>query len=264
MVSRYPKEMEDFVREHLDGLTNRQLAELTNERFGTDLNASKMKSYIGNHGLSRKIRGSDPEPYYKLPKEHREFILENYKGTGYREMIEKLRNKFGAEYTFNQIKGFYGRNHLDSGLTGYKFTKETCPHPPKGTHFYPPSEFKKGHRPVNWKPVGSERTNTDGSRMIKVAEPNVWRLKARVVWEEANGPIPPNHVIVHLDGNAENCELGNLEILSRSALVRANQKHLLHSDPDLTATGIALAKLRAKAFEVKKQRKQKRKGEPTQ
>jgi hypothetical protein len=30
---------------------------------------------------------------------------------------------------------------------------------------------------------------------VKVAEPNVFKLKHRIVWEKANGPIPENHVI---------------------------------------------------------------------
>ena len=53
-----------------------------------------------------------------------------------------------------------------------------------------PTMFKKGQTPVNHRDVGSERVNVDGYLEIKVAEPNRWRLKHRVIWEQVNGAIP--------------------------------------------------------------------------
>ena len=45
--------------------------------------------------------------------------------------------------------------------------------------------FAKGNVPPNHRPVGSERISKDGYIEVKVAEPNKWRLKQRVVYEEA-------------------------------------------------------------------------------
>ena len=206
MGKRYPEEMKAFVADHIDGRTNKQLAELVNETFGTDLNAGTMKTYINNHHLHRTVRGRDPEPYYRIPKEHREFILAHYKGAGYLQMAVMLREEFGTEYTFNQIKGFYGRNHLDSGCRGFRFTKETCPHPPKGTHFCPETEFKKGHRPHNWKPVGSERTNADGTVMVKTGEKTYEELAAEndQLLEELRSVERQNDTLEHACGKLEN------------------------------------------------------------
>jgi hypothetical protein len=76
--------------------------------------------------------------------------------------------------------------------------------------------FAKGHVPTNHKPVGSERVSVDGYVEVKVAEPNKWRLKHRLVWEEAHGPIPPGHNIQFRDGNRQNLSLDNLYMISRA------------------------------------------------
>ena len=76
--------------------------------------------------------------------------------------------------------------------------------------------FKKGNRTHNYKPVGSERVNVDGYVEVKVADPGKWRLKHRVIWEEAHGPIPRGHNVQFRDGNSQNLSLDNLYLISRS------------------------------------------------
>lgn len=78
------------------------------------------------------------------------------------------------------------------------------------------TQFKPGNKPKNWKPVGSERVNVDGYCEIKVAEPRKWKLKPRVIWEEANGAIPPGYNIQFKDHNPQNCTLENLYMISKS------------------------------------------------
>lgn len=83
--------------------------------------------------------------------------------------------------------------------------------------------FRKGHRPENHREVGSERVNVDGYIEIKVAEPNKWRLKHRVVWEQSFGPIPKGHNVQFRNGNRQDCSLENLYLISRSEqLVKQN------------------------------------------
>ena len=61
--------------------------------------------------------------------------------------------------------------------------------------------FKKGNRPHNYRPVGSERITVDGFVEIKVADPNKWDLKSRVIYQEKYGKIPKGYKIIYLDGN---------------------------------------------------------------
>lgn len=87
--------------------------------------------------------------------------------------------------------------------------------------------FAKGHVPTNHKPVGSERVSVDGYVEVKVAEPNKWRLKHRVVWEEAHGPIPAGHNVQFRNGNSQDIRLENLFLISKAEQMR--DKNSIHA-----------------------------------
>ena len=75
--------------------------------------------------------------------------------------------------------------------------------------------FKKGDKCWNHREVGSERVNVDGYIEIKVAEPNRWRLKHRVIWERVNGAIPRGHNVQFKNHNPLDCRIENLYLISR-------------------------------------------------
>ncbi len=83
-----------------------------------------------------------------------------------------------------------------------------------------PTMFRKGNVPRNHRPVGSERVNADGYVEVKVAEPNKWRMKHRVVWEEANGPIPEGYNIQFRNRNRQDVRIENLYLISRAEQLR--------------------------------------------
>lgn len=100
------------------------------------------------------------------------------------------------------------------------------------------TQFKKGQlsgrAKLNFKPIGTILTDTEGYQRIKVRhavhgkEPTgfgnvkVWPLLNRYVWEQAKGPIPPKHTICFKDGDRSNCKLENLELVSRADLAKRN------------------------------------------
>ena len=81
-----------------------------------------------------------------------------------------------------------------------------------------PTMFKKGNKPHNTKPIGTinVRADTQGRlyQYIKIKD-SQWELLQRYVWTQANGEIPPGSVVIFLDGNYLNCELNNLQVISR-------------------------------------------------
>ncbi len=101
--------------------------------------------------------------------------------------------------------------------------------------------FKKGHTPANHKPLGSERINVDGYIEIKIAEPNIWDLKHRVVWREINGEIHQGYNIQFKDKNRQNCDIDNLYIIHRKLQIRKNS--ILNYPPELRKTFRYLGKL---------------------
>lgn len=90
---------------------------------------------------------------------------------------------------------------------------------PKGVRVFPDTEFKPGIVPTNKLPVGSERIRVckNGTRraFIKIAEPNIWQLRAIMVWESIHGPLPKNLLIHHKDRNPLNDKPENLVALTR-------------------------------------------------
>lgn len=79
-----------------------------------------------------------------------------------------------------------------------------------------PTMFKKGQTPVNHRDVGSERVNVDGYIEIKVAEPNRWRLKHRLIWEQVNGAIPKGFNVQFKNHNRQDCRIENLYLISKA------------------------------------------------
>lgn len=79
-----------------------------------------------------------------------------------------------------------------------------------------PTMFKKGQTPLNHRDVGSERVNVYGYIEIKVAEPNRWRLKHRIIWEQVNGAIPKGFNVQFKNHNRKDCRIENLYLISKA------------------------------------------------
>ncbi|WP_245676902.1 HNH endonuclease signature motif containing protein [Enterococcus rivorum] len=107
------------------------------------------------------------------------------------------------------------------------------------------TSFKKGEKPVTYKPVGSEMIDKDGYTLIKVKDDGPyqerWVNKQRVIWEKENGPIPKGHVILFADGNKGNLDIENLILISQSQLVRLNKNGWIGKSKEVTEVGIKLA-----------------------
>jgi len=196
--------------------------------------------------------------FRRYTDEEIDFVAVCVPGRSFKEVAELFNELYSPSITEGQVKGLCSRLGLTNGRD-CRFRPENTPHNAgvkgwgagaagKGAQA---TRFRKGNLPWNYVPVGSERRTTphrrDGHYQIdvKVADPNVWMAKHVLVWEAAHGPVPPGHVIVFADQNRENCSLDNLLLLSRSELARLNQNHLAFKDADLTASGVALAKLLA-------------------
>ena len=75
--------------------------------------------------------------------------------------------------------------------------------------------------------------------------------KSRWVWEQANGPIPKGHVVILLDGDPMNCELGNLECVPRGVPARLNHfAATKYAGPDLNPARIRIAQIKHAVAEL--------------
>lgn len=184
-------------------------------------------------------------------EEEIEFIKNNCYGRTRKQLIEAFTAKFGWSISEIQIKGQMRRFKLTTGHTG-KFGDNGHYH--RNTKLNPeaykkafPTMFKEGHEPPNKVEVGTEVLRTDGFIKVKVAQPDKWVRKHVLVWEAANGPMPPKSCIMFLDRNRSNCDLSNLVVVSKSANRIINLNKMFGDDPEVNKTMAILAEYMAAA-----------------
>lgn len=109
-------------------------------------------------------------------------------------------------------KTFFSKGHCpaNKGLKQKDYMTEAQIEKTKATR------FKRGSRPKNYKPVGYERVNKYGYLEIKIADPDVFELKHRVVWKKVHGDIPPGYNVQFKDGNKLNVSIENLYLINRA------------------------------------------------
>lgn len=175
------------------------------------------------------------------------FLKKNYASQDTAEIAKELNRPLSGVYAKAKKIGIsktkaYKRAIIDRYLIGnpagfkYRFKKGHVP-ANLGKEMSPeqyvksaPTMFRKGHMPVNHKPVGTISTRCNRKRgrnykYVKLAEPNKWQELHRYLWKEHNGPIPEGSNIVFKDGNSENCMLENLEMIPNEELMRRNTIH---------------------------------------
>lgn len=90
------------------------------------------------------------------------------------------------------------------------------------------TQFKKGQKPHNWKPEGSERIDADGYTMVKVNGKYI--PKQRYVYEQYHGKIGKGLIVVFKDKNNQNFDIDNLEAIDREEHQRRNAIYNLPQD----------------------------------
>jgi len=166
----------------------------------------------------------------RFTEEEQQFIRDNAKGIDTEQLTRMLNKKFNTNYPRYKVYRWKKRNHILSGVD---------------------TKFKKGNQPHNYKPVGSEFIKDEGYTFIKIAEPNIWKHKAVVIYEKAYGKIPDGYCVVFADQDKTNFNLDNLILVRNKDKLTAKNKHLLFEDKELTKTGILIAKLINKTHEKK-------------
>ena len=119
------------------------------------------------------------------------------------------------------------------------------------------TRFKKGcmsgAAQHNYVPVGSLRISKDGYLERKVTDdPDMYQARRwsgvhRLVWEAANGPVPPGHAVVFLPGcrttNEAAITIDCVELVTRAELMRRNTRNRFPKElADLIALKAALTR----------------------
>ena len=197
----------------------------------------------------------------KYTNEMIEFLREVANGKTYVEITDLFNKKFDSEVDTKCIKSLLSRKKICTGTLGY-LKKGSIPWN-KGKKGYigaNKTSFKKGDKPANWRPVGSERIDKDGYTLIKISnEGGMWKrwaFKHRVIWEEHyKNKVPKRSVIIFADGDRSNLSIENLICVSRNELRVLNKCGLIKNNVELTKIGLNVARIRIKLAELKKEKK---------
>lgn len=106
------------------------------------------------------------------------------------------------------------------------------------------TQFKKGQKSHNWKPVGSTRTcKKDGYLLVKTAEPSTWRQAHVVEWEKHHGKVPAGQTVSFIDNDKTNLSINNLMLISLAQSAVMAKMGLRQVEPEFKNTAVLLADL---------------------
>lgn len=166
----------------------------------------------------------------KYPKEFEEFVRENISKYTKEDFISLLQKKFNIEMSKNALKCYIRRHKIEGRYTDYK-------------------EYMVRTTPKHQ--IGAERMTKDGI-IVKVAQPNVWRRKSRVMYEKYhNCKLTDNDYILFLNGDRNDFSKENLFKSTNQEKCYLHNWGTFSTNPELTKTGILSARLMIKANSIK-------------
>lgn len=175
-------------------------------------------------------------------------FLSEHKELPRKELTRQFNQTFHRSCTVDQIKSKCLREGFLTGRTGC-LVKGNVPwnKGKKGYMGANATSFKKGNRPHNTHPIGTSVV-FQGFICIKVAEPNIWKFRSKMVWEAHHGAIPKGFVVWHKNGKSNDDRLENLTLRHRSELLRINQLRHKTAPDELKQSIDLLGRLQARTF----------------
>lgn len=199
-------------------------------------------------------------------KEEDKFLEENYHNHTTKELTKLFNEKFKTNQSVKaigaraKVKGW--KKDPEFSFKTYCYSKGRVPtNKGKKLEDYLNDEqiknvqrtqFKKGHRPHNARPIGSERFGKDKYIYVKIGEPNIWLPKQVYLYKKYIGDVPKGYKVIFADGNKYNFELDNLILVSFGELLKLNQYGFYYRDKEATKCGLNMVKI---MNEIKKRKK---------
>ena len=107
-------------------------------------------------------------------------------------------------------------------------------------------------RKIQRHPIGYERKNEDGMVMVKIAQPNKWEYKQRLIYMQYHKcKLSEDEYIIFRNQNRNDFSIDNLKKVTRKESSYLANNEMFSKDPDVTDTGVLTAKLMIKVKESK-------------
>lgn len=215
---KYTLEEEQFLKEYAPGHTYKEIRDQFNKRFEREITVNNVSSFLYIRNIYTGVKKGYTD-------EEKQFLKEYIPGHTYKEIECEFNRRFGKEIPRKSLRNFRQYYHLKTGCISS-------------------GRFKKNTKGANYRPVGSETVCKNGYVIIKIADPSVWRLKHKYIWEQAYGEIPPGYTLLFADGNPQNITLDNLRLVSRKTQIVMAHEKMLSCGAEYIDTAIAIAELK--------------------
>ena len=164
----------------------------------------------------------------KYTEEFKDFVRKNvskYKKEDFRLLLEK---KYNFKISADALRRYLNKHHI------------------KGKYL----DYNKNQIRRKQLPVGAEQITKDGV-FIKIAQPDKWRRKTRVMYEKYHScKLTDDEYIVFLNQNRNDFSKENLIKSNKREMAYLHNYQLFSNNRELTKTGILSAKLIIKAKDV--------------
>lgn len=205
---------------------------MTVKEIGRELGvtAARVYNFLDYRGLKAFRR------VYQWTDENKQFVRDHYRDMTSREIAAKLGCTIAVVKNFRWNNGLLldaetqkqqrQKTQFPKGLIPWNKGLKVFAHPNS-------SQFSKGHTPANTVSEGTVTIrNNKGQRYLWIKTADGWMMLNRFLWEQANGPIPKGMLIAFIDGDAMNCVLENLKLISMGDNARRNIRRTRNRDSD--------------------------------
>lgn len=164
----------------------------------------------------------------RYTKEFEEFVKNNVSKYKKEEFRLLLQDRYNIQLSSDALRRYLNKHHITEKYIDYK---------------------KSNVRDRGKCPVGAEQITKDGV-FIKVAQPDIWRRKTRVMYEKYhNCKLEADDYIVFLNQDRSDFSKDNLIKSSRSEIAYLHNCNTFSNNPELTKLGILSARLMIKVKE---------------
>jgi hypothetical protein len=167
----------------------------------------------------------------RYTKEFEDFVRNNVSKYTLEELRQVVQDEFNIELSSESLRRYLNRKHIKEKYIDYQKSK---------------ARNGGGHRC----PVGAEQITKAGV-FIKVAQPDLWRRKSRVMYEKYhNCKLRDDEYIVFLNCDNNDFSKDNLRKSTQQEMAYLHNCKTYSKDPRLTELGLLSAKLMIKAKEL--------------
>ena len=256
MKSAFTPEQIDYLRRTVKGCRFAELTKMFNNEFGANKTSDQIRSACSNrkfHNGCKKGWEPGQNPYAYSEAEVK-FLEQNIEGRSIKELTKLYNTHFQSNKTESQIRAACNNRKFCSGK-GTRFQRGHTPwnKDTKGYTGANSTSFRKGIKPHNYLPIGTEISDSYGYIKAKVAEPKAWEHKHKIVYRQYKGEIPKGCVVLFADGDKRNFTPDNLILVSRAQLAYLNRNRLISVDSDVTKAAVNIAAVAQAAAKTKRE-----------